>query len=346
MNQAEKLQPACSDHRASPPRLLHSPSMASLRIGFIGAGNMAQALAKGLISSGLAKPQNVMASCPPTDQHLLQQMKQSLGCATTHDNREVATTSDVVVVCVKPTIVGRVLQELRPCVTPDSPLITSVALGVTVSAMESALPPESRVMRIMPNTPALVQLGASVFTRGTHTTQEDAEVTQKMLSAVGQCDEVPETFLDAVTGLSGAGPAYMYLVVEALADGGVRMGLPRDLAQRLAAQTMMGAAKMVLSTGKHPGQLKDEVCSPGGCTIQGVQVLEDAGLRSALISAVHTAAAASVTMGRKQPAPSPPLSPPTPPASPPTPPPPTPRRAPFFPPATRPQRTPQPFAPF
>ncbi|KAK8382691.1 hypothetical protein O3P69_015486 [Scylla paramamosain] len=319
--------------------------MASLRIGFIGAGNMAQALAKGFISSGLAKPQNVTASCPPTDQHLLQQMKQLLGCATTHDNREVASTSDVVVVCVKPTIVGRVLQELRPCVTPDRPLVTSVALGVTLSSMEAALPPEARVMRIMPNTPALVQHGASVFTRGTHTTPEDAELTQKMLSAVGQCDEVPETFLDAVTGLSGAGPAYMYLVVEALADGGVRMGLPRDLAQRLAAQTMMGAAKMVLSTGKHPGQLKDEVCSPGGCTIQGVQVLEDAGLRSALISAVHTAAAASVTMGRKQPVPSPPLAPPSPTTSSPTPPTPH-RRAPFFPPAARPQRAPQPFAPF
>nr|WBG54461.1 pyrroline-5-carboxylate reductase [Austinograea rodriguezensis] len=284
--------------------------MASLRIGFIGAGNMAQALAKGFISSGLAQPQNLVAACPPADKHLLQQMK-SLGCATTHENCEAAEASDVVVVCVKPTIVGRVLHDLRPCVTPARPLITSVALGVTLATMEATLPPDARVVRIMPNTPALVQLGASVFSRGSSATHADAELTHRMLKAVGQCDEVPESFLDAVTGLSGAGPAYMYLVVEALADGGVRMGLPRDLAQRLAAQTMMGAAKMVLTTGKHPGQLKDEVCSPGGCTIQGVQVLEVAGLRSALISAVHTAAAASVTLG-KLPLPSPPLSPPAP----------------------------------
>ncbi|KAG0710193.1 Pyrroline-5-carboxylate reductase 3 [Chionoecetes opilio] len=285
--------------------------MASLKIGFIGAGNMAQALAKGFISSGLAQPQHLVAACPPADRHLLQQME-SLGCATTHENREAAATSDVVVMCVKPVIMGRVLHDLRPCVTSTRPLVTSVALGVTLATMEAALPPRARVVRIMPNTPALVQLGASVFSRGNHATQADAELTHRMLTAVGQCDEVPESFLDAVTGLSGAGPAYMYLVVEALADGGVRMGLPRGLAQRLAAQTMMGAAKMVLSTGKHPGQLKDEVCSPGGCTIQGVQVLEDAGLRSALISAVHTAAAASVTMG-KVPLPSPPLPPPGPP---------------------------------
>lgn len=306
--------------------------MAALRIGFIGAGNMAQALAKGFISSGLAQPQHVIASCPPADQHLLQQM-QSMGCTTTHENREAAAASDVVVVCVKPNIVGRVLTDLKSCITPARPLVTSVALGVTLAAMEAALPPEARVVRIMPNTPALVQLGASVFSRGTNATHADAELTHRMLKAVGQCDEVPESFLDAVTGLSGAGPAYMYLVVEALADGGVRMGLPRQLAQRLAAQTMMGAAKMVLSTGKHPGQLKDEVCSPGGCTIQGVQVLEDAGLRSALISAVHRAAAASAILGK--PPPPPPSPSPSPPApspyqtaplspSPPSPPPPGP----------------------
>ncbi|XP_071516654.1 pyrroline-5-carboxylate reductase 3-like [Panulirus ornatus] len=273
--------------------------MASLRIGFIGAGNMAQALAKGLISAGITKPQYVIASSPKTDQHLLQQMS-ALGCETTHSNHDAATASDVVVVCVKPNVVQRVLHDIQACVTPARPLVTSLALGVTVATLESSLPPESRVVRLMPNTPALVQLGASVFTKGTHATVADAQLTHRLLSAVGECDEVPETFLDAITGLSGAGPAYVYVALEALADGGVKMGLPRSMAQRLAAQTMLGAAKMVLVTGKHPGILKDEVCSPGGCTIQGVHALEKAGLRGAFIDAVSaaTAAATSASLGK------------------------------------------------
>lgn len=267
--------------------------MASLRIGFIGAGNMAQALAKGLISAGVAKPQGIVVSSPKVDQHLLDQMT-AIGCDTTHNNREAASSTDVVILAVKPAVIPQVLHDLQPCVTPARPLITSVALGVTLATMEASLPPESRVMRIMPNTPALVQTGASVFCRGTYATDEDAHITRRLLSAVGQVDEVVERFLDAVTGLSGAGPAYIYMVIEALADGGVRMGLPRPLAQKLAAQTMMGAAKMVQETGKHPGLLKDEVCSPGGCTIQGVAALERAGLRTAFINAVHEATAKSI----------------------------------------------------
>ncbi|XP_037786091.1 pyrroline-5-carboxylate reductase 3-like [Penaeus monodon] len=268
--------------------------MASVRIGFIGAGNMAQALAKGMVSAGLTKPQHIIASSPKTDQHLLDQMA-AIGCSTTHNNAEATAHSDVVVISVKPAVVPRVLHDIKPSVTSARPLVTSVALGVTLATMEGVLPTESRVIRVMPNTPALVQLGASVFTRGTHATDADATLTHRLLSAVGECDEVPETFLDAITGLSGAGPAYMYLVVEALADGGVKMGLPRPLAQKLAAQTMMGAAKMVMATGKHPGLLKDEVCSPGGCTIQGVHALEKGGIRAAFIDAVHAATTTSIS---------------------------------------------------
>lgn len=272
--------------------------MATLRIGFIGAGNMAQAFAKGLIAAGVAKPQGIVVSSPKVDQHLLDQMA-AIGCGTTYNNREAASFSDVVVMAVKPAVIPRVLHDLQPCVTPARPLVTSVALGVTLATMEANLPPESRVMRIMPNTPALVQLGASVFCRGAHATDEDVQTTRRLLSAVGEVDEVPEGFLDAVTGLSGAGPAYVYLAIEALADGGVRMGLPRPLSLKLAAQTVMGAAKMVLETGKHPGQLKDEVCSPGGCTIQGVAALERGGLRAAFISAVHDATVKSIETSGK-----------------------------------------------
>lgn len=255
---------------------------------------MAQALAKGMVSAGLTKPQHIIASSPKTDQHLLDQMA-AIGCSTTHHNAEATAHSDVVVISVKPAVVPRVLHDIKPSVTSARPLVTSVALGVTLATMESVLPTETRVIRVMPNTPALVQLGASVFARGTHATEADATLAHRLLSAVGECDEVPESFLDAITGLSGAGPAYMYLVVEALADGGVKMGLPRPLAQKLAAQTMMGAAKMVMATGKHPGLLKDEVCSPGGCTIQGVHALEKGGIRAAFIDAVHAATTTSIS---------------------------------------------------
>ncbi|XP_045580988.1 pyrroline-5-carboxylate reductase 3 isoform X2 [Procambarus clarkii] len=267
--------------------------MAALRIGFVGAGNMAQALAKGFISAGITEPRHIVASCPKTDDHLLQHMV-DLGCDTTYSNQDVAAAADVVIVCVKPTLVPRVLHDLKHCVSPSRPLVTSVALGVTVAAMEASMPPLTRVVRIMPNTPALVQMAASVFSRGTYATHDDALLTHRLLSSVGECDEVQETFMDAVTGLSGAGPAYMYVVMEALADGGVKMGLPRPLAQKLAAQTMMGSAKMVLATDKHPAQLKDEVCSPGGCTIQGVHALERGSLRSSLIDAVAAATNTSI----------------------------------------------------
>ncbi|KAB7503768.1 Pyrroline-5-carboxylate reductase 2 [Armadillidium nasatum] len=259
----------------------------NLRIGFIGAGNMAQAMAKGFLSAGIATPKNIIASSPVQDQYLLDKISE-LGCETTYNNIDAVNFADVVVLSVKPNIIPKVLQDVSSSVCPKKPLITSVAIGVSTEEMERKLKPGVRVVRILPNTPALVNLGASVFARGINATIQDAELTTRLLKSVGECDEVPEPFLDAVSGLSGAGPAYMYLVIEALADGGVKMGLPRPLSIKLAAQTN-ATAKMVLSTGKPPGQLKDEVCSPGGCTIEGVAALENGGLRASLINAVTNA---------------------------------------------------------
>ncbi|XP_076042664.1 uncharacterized protein LOC143026336 [Oratosquilla oratoria] len=264
-----------------------------LRIGFIGAGNMASAMAKGFIAAGLARPQDIMASSPPVDQALLDKI-QGLGCRVSHHNEEVADHSDVVIVSVKPNVISRVLSDIRHVVTPSRQLLASVALGVPLASLQDHLPSGSRVVRVMPNTPALVQMGATVYCRGTYASKNDGEIINSLFSSVGTCAEVPETFFDAVTGLSGSGPAYAYMAVEALADGGVLMGLPRPLAIALAAQTMMGAARMVLETSKHPGQLKDEVCSPAGCTIQGVMALERSGLRSAFIQAVQASAKKSI----------------------------------------------------
>ncbi|XP_013383076.1 pyrroline-5-carboxylate reductase 2-like [Lingula anatina] len=175
-----------------------------------------------------------------------------------------------------------------------------LASKMTGWARQKYLPPKTRVIRVMPNTPALIQTGASVFAPGKHALDNDSDVVATLLSSIGICAETSEQMMDAVTGLSGSGPAYGYMAIESMADGGVKMGLPRDLAVKLAAQTLMGAAKMVLDTGKHPGQLKDEVCSPGGTTIAAVHSLEKSGFRASLIAAVEAATERSKELGRKE----------------------------------------------
>ncbi|CAL4101604.1 unnamed protein product, partial [Meganyctiphanes norvegica] len=272
--------------------------MGGMPLTFAGRMKLVPEACQGILTSRIVKAENIIASCPKTDQHLLDQMK-VMGCETTNNNVEAAGSSDVVLVGVKPNIVPRVLHDIKSCVTPKSPLVTSVALGVTIDSMESILPDASRVIRTMPNIPALVNCGASVYSKGTYATADDVTLTKRLLLSVGTADEVPETFMDAITGLSGAGPAYVFVVLEALADGGVKMGLPRPLAQKLAAQTIMGAAKMAIETGKHPGQLKDEVCSPGGCTIQGVAALEAGGVRASFIDAVTQATLKSLQTAGK-----------------------------------------------
>jgi pyrroline-5-carboxylate reductase len=269
-----------------------------MKIGFIGCGKMAQALAKGFIAAGITKAENIIGSSPRVDSVFLDEFA-ALGCLTTHENVEAVERSEVVVVATKPPLVPKVLTEVNPVVTTDN-LIISIAMGIPLINLEQMLPRKTRAIRIMPNTPCLVRSGTSVFSCGTATRVGDAALTKRLFSAVGFCEEVPEVLIDACTGLSGSGPAYMYIAMEALADGGVRMGIPRELAYKLSAHTLIGAARMVLETGRHPAALKDDVCSPAGSTIQAVYHLEKCGLRASLMEAVQAATMKSKQTGRKE----------------------------------------------
>lgn len=258
-----------------------------LRVGFLGAGKMAQALAKGFIAAGLTKGELISASAAPQDPQCVEAF-QEMGAFASFDNKPVVEKSDVIWIAVKPQVVPEALADVKSLVT-NRHLFLSVAMGVTVKELEKNLPNGSRVIRVMPNTPCLVRSGASVFVPGKKATKEDSFLAKKLLQAVGTCEEVSEYFLDTVTALSGSGPAYIYVIIESLADGGVKMGLPRDLAYRLAAQTVVGAGRMVLETNAHPGKLKDDVTSPAGSTAAGLHVLEKNGLRAALIGAIEEA---------------------------------------------------------
>jgi pyrroline-5-carboxylate reductase len=215
-------------------------------------------------------------------------LKETHGIETTTDNHQLVKQSDVVVLAVKPQVFDKVLDAVGGDFRTDQVLV-SVAAGVPVSAMEARLPSMARVVRSMPNTPATVDAGATAIAPGTHATPEDLEVARALFSAVGRVVTLDETLLDAVTGLSGSGPAYVMLMIEALADGGVKVGLHRDTALLLAAQTVYGSAKLLLETGEHPGRLKDMVTSPGGTAIAGLHTLESGGLRRTLIDAVEAA---------------------------------------------------------
>jgi pyrroline-5-carboxylate reductase len=222
---------------------------------------------------------------------------ESVGGRSTGFNPDVAKSASVLIVAVKPDQVGDVLREVGPELN-EKHLVISIAAGVTLARMESALPPGTRVVRVMPNTPALVGASASAFALGRSATPEDGHLVCRLFSAVGVALQVKESLLDAVTGLSGSGPAYVYMMIEALSDGGVAAGLPREVATKLAAQTLLGAAKMALETSIHPGALKDMVTSPGGTTIEGVHELEKAGLRAALMNAVRAATEKSKKLGQ------------------------------------------------
>ncbi|CAJ0933701.1 unnamed protein product, partial [Mesorhabditis belari] len=268
-----------------------------MKIGFIGAGKMAQALARGLINSGRIAPENIIASSPKKDVPFLDQCK-SMGLHTTHENTEVVHKSDVVFLAVKPIHVPKVTSEIAPSVSRNH-LLVSIAMGITIRNMEALLPSKSRVVRVMPNTPSVVRAGASGFAMGSACRDGDSDVVRELLSTVGFAVEVPEAWIDPVTGLSGSGPSYMFSAIEGLADGGVKVGLPRDLAIKLAAHTLLGAAKMVLETGIHPAQLKDDVQSPGGSSIYGMHKLESGNLKGILIDAVEAATNRSRATGDK-----------------------------------------------
>ncbi|MBK7998493.1 MAG: pyrroline-5-carboxylate reductase [Verrucomicrobia bacterium] len=267
----------------------------AMKLGFLGAGKMASALAKGFIHAGLATGDSIIASDPYEAARA--SIAKDAGIRTTASNLDVLNASEVIILAVKPDQVSAVLAEAQPHFTGKH-LLISIAAGVTLARMESALPAGAKVVRVMPNTPALVGASASGFALGKAAGAEEAQLVQKLLSAVGTAYQVKESLLDAVTGLSGSGPAYVFLMIEALSDGGVAAGLPRDIATKLAAQTLLGSAKLLLETGQHPGALKDMVTSPGGTTIDGLHELEKGGLRAALINAVRAAAEKSKKLGQ------------------------------------------------
>ena len=268
---------------------------AGLKLGFLGAGKMATALARGLIKAGLVTPEAVIASDPYEPARTA--IAHEAGIKTTASNLEVIAHAPVILLAVKPDQVTDLLAEIRPQFT-SSHLLISIAAGVPLARMEAALPPGARVVRVMPNTPALVGASASAFAPGKSATADDALLVQKLFATVGLALQVKEPLLDAVTGLSGSGPAYAFLIIEALSDGGVAAGLPRDVATKLAAQTLLGSARLLLETGQHAGVLKDMVTSPGGTTIEGLHELEKGGVRAALINAVRAASDKSRRLGQ------------------------------------------------
>jgi|SRR5580658_7536455 pyrroline-5-carboxylate reductase len=266
-----------------------------LTIGFLGGGKMAAALAKGVVSAGLVKAANIRASDPLPAARTA--FAAQTGARTTASNVEVVQSARVLILAVKPGHVAELLDEIRLAFTPGH-LLISIAAGVPIARLEGGLAPGARVIRVMPNAPALVGASASAYALGKAATGADAALAQKIFSAVGLAFQLKESLLDAVTGLSGSGPAYAFLMIEALSDGGVAAGLPRDAATKLAAQTLLGSAKMLLETGQHPGALKDMVASPGGTTIEGLHELEKGKLRGVLMSAVRAATEKSRKLGQ------------------------------------------------
>jgi pyrroline-5-carboxylate reductase len=271
--------------------------MAIVKIGFLGAGKMAAALARGFIRAELATPKDILASDPIDAAR--SNFAGETDAKVTVSNADVAKFADVLVLATKPDQVAGALAGIQSALkSKKNYLVMSIAAGVTIAKLQDALPPGARVVRVMPNTPALIGASASAFATGKNATAADAELAKKLLSAVGVAFPVKESLLDAVTGLSGSGPAYVYQFIEALSDGGVASGLPRDIATKLAAQTVMGAARMVLETGQHPGALKDQVASPGGTTIEGLHELEKGQLRATVMNAVRAATEKSKKLGQ------------------------------------------------
>jgi pyrroline-5-carboxylate reductase len=264
-------------------------------IAIIGAGNMGDALVSGLIGSGSCKAKNII--CADVRQDKLDRIKSSYKVRTTTNNLRAVAEADVVIYAVKPQIMAAVLNETAPKLDM-SKLVISIAAGVPLAAIESCIQKDLRLIRVMPNIAAAVKEAATGIAAGAHATKEDVKLTMEIFNSIGKCVFLKENYLmDAVTGLSGSGPAYIFLIVDALADAGVKVGLSRQDSLFLAAQTVLGAAKLLIETHEHPGQLKDKVTSPGGTAIAGLATLESGGLRTTLINAVETATNRSKELG-------------------------------------------------
>ncbi len=256
------------------------------KIGIIGAGKMGEAIIAGLVRSGV-RPGEILAY--DADSSRLSKVRKDYSIRALNHNLELIRGSQVVILAVKPQVMEKVLAEIGPAVKAKKPLVISIAAGIKTETIKARLGRDLRLARVMPNTPALIGAGISAYFAAGMSKSDKAKV-EKILSAIGQVVEIEkEELMDAVTGLSGSGPAYIFMVIEALADGGVKMGLSRKMALQLAAQTVVGAGRMALETGMHPGELKDMVTSPGGTTIAGLSALEQGGLRGLLIKAVESA---------------------------------------------------------
>lgn len=264
------------------------------KIGFLGAGKMASAIIRGLLKYGIA-PENICAGerwAPAAET-----ARKDFGIYVTEDNAEVVRRSDILVIAVKPKDIAEALSTAGP---KQEKLFISIAAGVKIADLEGMVGDGARVIRVMPNICATVLQSATGISPGTNATRDDVDLATEIFSAIGIALEINEKLLDAVTGLSGSGPAYIFQIIEAMADGGVYAGLDRSVAQMLAAQTVLGAAAMVIESGKHPGELKDMVCSPAGTTIEGVAVLEQRAVRAAFIDAVIVSAEKSEQLGKKK----------------------------------------------
>ncbi len=262
----------------------------------MGAGRMATALARGLVRAEMLPADAIVAS-DPSEEARQAFARDVAGANVAAENVAHIAQADVVFLAVKPQQIGDALGALRGTIRADS-LVVSIAAGVTLKRIADALPAGQRIVRVMPNTPCLIGKGASGFSLGEHATRADGQLVAKLLSAVGAAIEVPEELLDAVTGLSGSGPAFVYSMIEALTEGGVAAGLPAELAAELAARTAAGAAEMVLQTGESPAVLRERVTSPGGTTVAGLGVLTERGFKDAVVDAVQAAARRSAELGR------------------------------------------------
>jgi pyrroline-5-carboxylate reductase len=271
--------------------------LTATRIAFIGGGNMAESLLVGWLRNGLTSPERVIVSDPQLARRNM--LAQRYGVAVSADNHKAATGAELLLLCVEPKVLDDVLVEVKSIVH-GQPLVISVAAGYPLSRIQQYLPSATRVVRAMPNTPSSIGEGMTALSAVSGLPSDDQAMARTLFEAVGKVVFVEERLLDAVTGLSGGGPAFVFAMIEALADGGVLMGLPRSTSQLLAAQTMAGAARMVLEQGDHPGLLKDRVASPGGTTIAGLRCLEDGRLRGILMSAVEAATKRSQELSRAE----------------------------------------------
>lgn len=254
-----------------------------MKLGIIGFGNMAEAILGGILNAGFIEKENVTAS--GKDEAMLAKASEKYGIYVEPDNKKVVAHADVVLLSVKPQILADVISEIKDECTEDK-LIISIAAGKSLQFMEEAFGCAHKIVRCMPNTPALVGEGSTGICFSDSVTANEKEYALNLFSCVGKAQEVPEKLMDVVVGVSGSAPAYVFMFIEAMADAAVEMGMPRAQAYTFAAQAVMGSAKLLLETGKHPGELKDMVCSPGGTTIAAVRVLEEKGMRVAVMDAV------------------------------------------------------------